>query len=66
MSIEHFSPLDGLQKRTGTRSDLMGLQHENVSVISFDSIQTTGRLLDKLDLSAEEELLLQKASFGGK
>lgn len=61
MSIEHFSPLDGLQKRTGTRSDLMGLQHENVSVISFDSIQTTGRLLDKLDLSAEEELLLQKA-----
>ncbi|CDO94861.1 unnamed protein product [Kluyveromyces dobzhanskii CBS 2104] len=61
MSIQHFSPLDGLQKRTDNESDLMRLQQENVSVISFDSIQTTGRLLDKLDLNAEEELLLQRA-----
>lgn len=56
-----FSPLESVQKRTGTGSELARLRNENVSVISFDSIQTTERLLDKLDLSNEEELLLQKA-----
>lgn len=35
--------------------------HSNKSSISFESIQTTERLLDKLDLSLEDELILQEA-----
>lgn len=55
------SPLEALQSKTANTSNLSRLNQENVSVISFESVQTTGRLLDKLDLNQEEELLLQKA-----
>lgn len=63
-----YSPLDGIRNKVdGTRelnerfSELATIRGRNGSVASFDSVQTTGRLLDKLDLSAEDEMLLQQA-----
>lgn len=47
--------------RTGAESSSLRQYSENASLLSFDSVQTTERLLDKLELTEEEELLLEKA-----
>ncbi|CUS22643.1 LAQU0S06e02674g1_1 [Lachancea quebecensis] len=67
-STNKFSPLDGIRSESdksaerNTRiSDIISMRDRNGSVVSFDSVKTTERLLDKLDLSAEDEMLLQQA-----
>ncbi|AGO12364.1 AaceriAER010Cp [[Ashbya] aceris (nom. inval.)] len=65
------SPLDDIRNQEEYEGDLNprnrskpranSLLHDQQSLISFDSIQTADRLLDKLDLSIEDELLLQQA-----
>ncbi|SCU84369.1 LAMI_0C07228g1_1 [Lachancea mirantina] len=67
------SPLDGIELRgqRGQNGDGNGAiennedelltRQRNVSVSSLDSIKTAERLLDRLDLSAEDEKLLQQA-----
>lgn len=67
-STNKVSPLDGFRgesdkstERNTRISDIMSMRDRNGSIVSFDSVKTTERLLDKLDLSAEDEMLLQQA-----
>lgn len=72
-SPKKLSPLDDIRQKTSSckgdeikrSSDEylnMFLGKEgNESVLSLDSLQTTERLLDRLDLSTEDEVLLQQA-----
>ncbi|SCU85287.1 LANO_0C03862g1_1 [Lachancea nothofagi CBS 11611] len=63
-----LSPLDGLRNKSEIRgqnsarkSDILVLRERNDSIVSFESIKTTERLLDRLELSADDERLLQQA-----
>lgn len=60
------SPLDGpiRQNRSSSsssNSETVSRRTTTYSLLSFDSIATSERLLDKLDLSPDEELLLEEA-----
>ncbi|AAS52694.2 AER010Cp [Eremothecium gossypii ATCC 10895] len=57
---EEYEGVD-LNPRNRSKPRANSLLHDQQSLISFDSIQTADRLLDKLDLSIEDELLLQQA-----
>ncbi|KAL3230621.1 Protein DSF2 [Nakaseomyces bracarensis] len=61
------SPLERIGNRDQYFEDVLSIsqkqdfRHSNGSSLSLDSIKTAERLLDKLELSAGDELLLQKA-----
>lgn len=54
--VDHFN--GSFQYQDDSQSIFQGT---NQSILSFDTIQTTERLLDRLDLSAEDEMFLQQA-----
>ncbi|SCU90696.1 LADA_0F05864g1_1 [Lachancea dasiensis] len=63
-----LSPLDGLQRKTDSQtrtedqsSEILILHERSDSVVSYESIKTTERLLDRLELSPDDEALLQQA-----
>ncbi|SCU88825.1 LAFA_0E14752g1_1 [Lachancea sp. 'fantastica'] len=67
-STRKVSPLDQLRGKAGQvidhqekKSEVLVLRERGNSTASFDSVQTTERLLDRLDLNEEDEALLQQA-----
>ncbi|SCV00663.1 LAME_0G11210g1_1 [Lachancea meyersii CBS 8951] len=67
-STKNLSPLDGLRRNSedigatlDQHSDVLVLRERENSIISLESTQTTERLLDRLELSADDEALLEQA-----
>ncbi|CCE61517.1 hypothetical protein TPHA_0A04440 [Tetrapisispora phaffii CBS 4417] len=61
----HFNKNDLIKDKSFKNNNMIAAQslysNANVSLMSFDTIATTERLLDKLDLSVDDEEILQQA-----
>ncbi|CEP64250.1 Dsf2p LALA0_S10e05908g [Lachancea lanzarotensis] len=61
LSTRKVSPLEGLRSNGDKKSEVLVLRERGNSTASFESVKTTERLLDRLDLSEDDEALLQQA-----